>query len=288
MADAPASSMRALVIGGTGFIGGHLARALRHRGHEVVATSRGDAADVELDVSDGAACRALVTTGRFDVVVNLAGVGVTAGEASGEEMVAVNEHGPVHVAEACFGGRSPVRLVHVASSTEPLDGTSAESRYSSTKAAGTRAVLAMGEKRGVPVTVARVHNTYGCDQPRGRFVVDLVEAISRGGVFVIRHPHRIRDFCFIDDVTDHLTAVAEAGTSPQLGVEIGTGVGTSLMEMANVVLERFGGERDQVRYEQSGVTDPAPTCVAGTAPGRHLVCSTTVEEGLRRMAEEIG
>lgn len=66
--------MRVLVIGASGFLGGFLLAALRHR-HDVVGTSRdgSTAGTIALDVRDAAAARSVLAR-RWDLVVHAAGV----------------------------------------------------------------------------------------------------------------------------------------------------------------------------------------------------------------------
>ena len=129
--------MRVLVVGASGFLGRHLAAELLKRGNDVVGTSFSGVQARRLDVADPRACDSVITEESPDVVVNLAGAGVTAGSAADTAMVRANRDGPVNVAGACMAAGA--RLVHVASSTEPLPGMLPESVYSQTKSEGTSA-----------------------------------------------------------------------------------------------------------------------------------------------------
>jgi NAD(P)-dependent dehydrogenase (short-subunit alcohol dehydrogenase family) len=111
---------RALVTGGTGGIGGAVARALRDAGAEVVATGLGTdeveaarrAAEfagirvAPLDVADPAAVSAFVgTLDRLDILVNGAGMIVRAGREfeleTFQKVVEVNLTGAMRLATAC-------------------------------------------------------------------------------------------------------------------------------------------------------------------------------------------
>ncbi len=276
--------MKILVTGASGFLGRHLATELASRGHEVVAASRSGSADVTLEVADPTSCQRVVAEVAPDVVVNLAGAGVTAGSADDPAMVHANREGPGNVARA--SAAAGARMLHVASSTEPLPGMLPESFYSQTKADGTGEVIGlMGRERGA-FAVARVHNAYGRDQPRGRFIIDVIERLSSGGEFTIRFPDRVRDFCVVDEVVGHLADLALADTSADRCFDIGTGVGITLRDAALAIQDAFGAEGSEVHWAEGPAADPAPSSVAGDAGMATLWCPTTLAAGLRKMRED--
>ena len=86
------------MVGASGFLGRHVVPELRARGHEVVSASRSGADGEALDVTDAGACADVVARVHPDVVLNLAGAGVTAGSAGEDEMARVNLDGPGNVA----------------------------------------------------------------------------------------------------------------------------------------------------------------------------------------------
>lgn len=276
--------MRILVIGASGFLGSHVCEVLLLRGHAVLgtSTSRGDL--VRLDVSDRQACKTLLHRERLDAVINLAGAGVTAGTASEDQMLRVNFHGAQALSHAIRSVASPPWFVHVSSSTEPKGGAEPESPYSRSKALGTAMLEDSLTRDGVPLAVVRIHNTYGASQPDGRFLMSAMRKLHRGEPFVVQFPHRIRDFCFIEDVGTHLAAVVE---SPQEGVshwEIGTGTGTSLWQAGDMVRRRVGAPAHLLGRDVDPRHDPAPVDVASSGDVGFLECETTLHDGLDQVA----
>jgi len=140
--------MKVLVLGGTGFIGRHVARALRHGGHEVVIGTRSPAAAslrLPQDLRGTPVCevhferlltpeawRRIVT--GFDVVVNSVGILRPRWRETYEHVHSV---APAALADACSNNRIR-RLVHV--SALGLDGES-PSGFIRSKFAGERALL---------------------------------------------------------------------------------------------------------------------------------------------------
>ena len=268
------------MVGASGFLGRHVVPELRSRGHEVVAASRSGADGEALDVTDAAGCADVVARVHPGVVLNLAGAGVTAGSAGEDEMARVNLDGPGNVADAA--ARHGARLVHVASSTEPLAGHLPESVYSRTKADGTARVARAMEDGDARICIARVHNAYGADQPRGRFVGDVIRHMAAGGEFTVRYPGRIRDFCLVDDVAARL---ADLASDPDAHgqFDIGTGTGVSLLRAATMIRDGFGAPDAQLHWAEGPAADPAPSSVAGDAGLTVLTCPTTLADGLERL-----
>ena len=145
--------LTALVTGGTGGIGGAIARALRDAGAEVLATGLG-AAEVAsaggdatfggiqvhaLDVADGGAVAALVAgLDRLDILVNGAGMIVRAGGEfeveTFQRVVEVNLTGAMRLATACrpLLARRGGAIVNIASMLS-FFGSGAAPAYSASK-----------------------------------------------------------------------------------------------------------------------------------------------------------
>ncbi|MGE5517072.1 MAG: NAD(P)H-binding protein [Bacteroidota bacterium] len=119
---------RVLIVGGTGFIGRHLAAALRDAGHEVTALGRNG---LDLVGDDE-----VVLAGRLrgqDVVVNAAGLVRDQGR---NTMAAVHADGACRLFRACQTA-GVKRLIHLSALGAAVDG---ETAYQSTKGAAEAAL----------------------------------------------------------------------------------------------------------------------------------------------------
>jgi len=191
-------------------------------------------------------CQDIMGSSNFDSVINLAGKGATSGSATESEILAVNLDGAINLARAVSGkGEAAPFFMHLASSTEPRSGFKAESEYSRTKAMGTVAVREIFVSAGAPFAIARVHNTYGTQQPKGRYVASIISHLRAGTPFEIGYPDRVRDFCYIDDVVENLTRLVE-NLDTGIDFEIGSGVGVSLLDVANAVCDSAGASRSLI------------------------------------------
>lgn len=254
--------MRALVTGSAGFVGGHMLAELESRGWDVF----------EADIKDGLDCLDVFRTDtfRYDLVVHAA--------ASSPHRAAIDRE-PVHMARnlmldaamfdwAVRTGQG--RVVYLSSSAaypvelqssgpcrlhefhaEP-DGSGAFIRddghgmtpdgpYGWTKLTG-EYLAGQARAAGLPVTVVRPFSGYGADQADLFPFRALIErARRREDPFTIwGDGQQVRDWIHIYDVIDGILAVVESGTTDP--VNICTGVGTSMVDLARMACEVVGYE----------------------------------------------
>ncbi len=273
--------MKILVVGATGFLGRAVVYSLLGRRHEVTGTSLGPSRYTKLDVTDLHQCTSLLDAGSFHAIVNLAGKGMTAGTASADEMLKVNAIAPATLADALTRLRvSAPFLVHVASSTEPRESGASESDYSSTKALGSIAVRHTLEEAGLPFVIARVHNTYGPEQPDGRFLMSVIRDLQQGRPVFVRYPDRLRDFCYIHDVADNLSNLVEDTARSGRTLEIGTGVGTTLLDAAKMAAKRLNVDQGMVSAKYPAMPDQHPMEVADPTSRAFVSCKTSISSGI--------
>ncbi len=140
--------------------------------------------------------------------------------------------------------------------------------------------------------VLRVSNAYGPGQParRGQGVIaHWLDAVLREEpVRVLGDPSTKRDYVYIDDLVDALVAAAELPddeSTPRL-VNIGSGAGTSLADLLDIVVDVVG---QQVEIEYSGprAFDAPSTWVDISLAKQALGFSPRVDlhQGLRRSWE---
>lgn len=272
---------KVLVLGGTGYLGRLLVAQLRDRGHDAVIAGRSAEAELRLDATDHVALSEALA-GGWDVVANLAGTGLADPDCAPEVLDAVNRGIPAALGE--LAGRHGFRLVHAASSTERESVHSPdESEYSRTKREG-RLALEASTTSASGITVARIHNVYGPDQPGRRFVASVMRSLQAGRTVTLRYPGRIRDFVYQADAVDALADLCTRERAPST-VEIGTGVGTSLRAAACTIADAIGVDPALVEDTPDAASiDPNPVTVAG-AGARPGASGITLVTGIRLTAE---
>jgi nucleoside-diphosphate-sugar epimerase len=279
--------MRVLLLGGTGFIGGAVNRRLRATGHDTVTVGRTPAADLIIDATDVTALGGLLAATPYDVVVNLLGSGLGPGPGDAESMTAVNAALPPALLRLVSELDPAPHLIHAASSTERLPAhTEHESEYSRTKHAGTTALRYGTTLVDVPVTILAIHNTYGPGQPSQRFAAHLIAQLSRGRPVTLNFPHRVRDLVYLHDVAACIEHAIDILPSGPREVEIGTGMGISLLEAGRIVASVLGQSPDLVIGMADPPEDPNPVTVATAPGGTFGTCTTGFAAGIRQTIEE--
>ncbi|WP_432030955.1 NAD-dependent epimerase/dehydratase family protein [Streptomyces sp. 1222.5] len=243
--------MRILVLGGTGYLGRHVADRLRALpGARILTAGRSDAAGFRADLATDRPEQLVRTLAAAapDAVVNCAGA--TGGDAV--NLAEVNARGPAALCAALREAAPTARLVHLGSAAEYGPGTpdepvteSAPARpvtpYGATKLAGTLAV----SSAALDGVVLRVGNPVGAGAPRaslpGRMALLLRSAgADPGAVLRLGDLSAYRDFV---DVRDLAGAVARAVTTPghlPPVLNIGGGVAVPVRELVHGLAHRAG------------------------------------------------
>ncbi len=166
--------MKVLVFGGAGFLGAHVAQALRARGHKVLTVGR-SRCDVTLDVAQApehlTPQLAALLEGET-VVVNAIGMLI---ERGANTFAAVHERFPQALAVACSHARV-ARLVHVSAIGA---GTGMAGRYMRSKERGEHAVQAALATSSTDCAIVRPALLTGCFQGGASPATRLFRALAR-------------------------------------------------------------------------------------------------------------
>jgi UDP-glucose 4-epimerase len=258
----PMGEPSALVTGGAGFIGSHVAGCFARRGYAVRVLddlSSGERANCdpswrldEADVRDAAAVSESVA--GADVVAHLAAfTSVPESFECHVECTRTNVVGTWNVLEAC--ARHGVRKLVFASSSavyaELPDAPKSEqdcpepiSPYAVSKLEGEHLLEIFRESRGLASVALRFFNVYGPRQPADSAYAAAVPIFMERGLrgetlTVYGDGHQTRDFVYVDDVAE---AVVRAAESPRSGVfNVGTGQAVEVLELADAIAALTGG-----------------------------------------------
>lgn len=305
---------RAVVIGGTGFIGDHLCRALARRGAAVTSFSRqpplraiehvtGLTGDVGCSEALAAACV------EADCIYWVAGETTPADSVRDPGLEVAGNLLPLARFLTLIGGATPARLVYTSSGGTIYgecsdEGGPAETRapapvsyYGAGKAAAELFLQVFRHQHGNPVTLLRPANVYGPGQPlRARFGVipAVLHALARESNFTrYGDGKQVRDFLYIDDAVDLLlragaVGAEEGGVSGVNGdglaiYNLGSGAGVSLNTLI-ATAEAVTGRRLHLDYQPARAADLRTSVLDcqrvrarfGWAP------ATSLENGLRQ------
>lgn len=265
--------LRAIVVGGSGQIGGWLLRHLARRGHEAVGTyaTRSFPGLRPLDASDREATSALIAEVRPDVVFYPAGFTWVDGcERDPEKAYGANLHQPLGVAEAA--AKSGARFVYFSTDYvfDGVDGPYAEddatrplSVYGKAKCDAEAAIAgALGDR----ALTARTCWVYGPERQGKNFAYQLIRSLSQGKSMTCPSD-QVSSPSYGPDVAEAVVRMVEAEASGLIHV-----VGPEVVDrpaFARAVARAFG--LDESRIEAK------PTAEIGQGAPRPLNSGLSIE-----------
>ena len=258
--------MKVLVTGSSGQLGSYVCERLRNA-HEVIGLDiRERAIDgisaVSGDIRKGGAVRGAVA--GVEMVVHCAAqVSVEQSQLDPIADAETNVLGTINMLhESVSAGVS--RFVYVSSAAVfgnpkyvPLDElhpTEPTSNYGASKLAGERFALAYGHSHGLEVVAVRPFNFYSSRadpaSPYSGVMTRFAERVKEGKAPVIEGDgEQTRDFIHANDVAEFIEIVMEKeGISGEV-FNCGSGVSTSILELASLVMELGELEAEPVHAE---------------------------------------
>lgn len=296
---------RCLLLGGSGFIGSHLVELLIEEGFQVRVFSLSAACSnrlasvahrVELAGGDFRDTRALANAVRGCAYVYHL-IATTVPSTSNRDPVfdvETNLISTLRLLEICV--REKVRQIIFSSSggtiygttdTKPIpetNPTEPRSSYGITKLTIEKYLKLFHALYGLDYTVLRIGNCYGPRLPvtgEQGVVGVFLDLLRRGKPIVLWGDGSVRrDYVYVSDVARAFRA-ALGQQSPFKVFNIGTGVGTSLLELIGLI-ERVTGRRGRILNEPARPAD-VPVNILDPARARQYlrwVARTTLETGL--------
>jgi UDP-N-acetylglucosamine/UDP-N-acetyl-alpha-D-glucosaminouronate 4-epimerase len=301
--------MHALVTGGAGFIGAHLAEGLLDRGHAVrvlddlFSGARGDvppAAELTVgSVVDEDTVGAAVD--GVEVVFHLAAHrSVPRSVDHPLETDLANVHGTITVLTAARD--AGVRRVVYASSSSVYGATDRlptpesaptgpRSPYAVSKLAGEHYCRVFTDVFGLETTALRYFNVFGPRQPPGSQyagVIPLFIDALRNATPLIVHGDgkQSRDFTYVEDTVTATLAAADAPSASGRVYNVAGGTPHSLLELLEI-LGRLLDTTPHPEHVSERPGDVRRTWADPTAARRDLgfSCAVSFEEGLRRTVD---
>lgn len=267
--------MRALLLGGAGFIGLHLARRLVADGHRVTIVddfSRGrDDADLDRlradpavqvvsgDLTDPATWAAL-PTGWDQVYLLAAVVGVRNVEQDPARVIRVNTLSALHLLDwvapgerVFFASTSEVYAGGVTAGVVPVptdetvppmisDIAAPRFAYAASKLLGEAAFLHTARAKGFETVVGRFHNVYGPRMGADHVIPEMsLRALRGADPFPVPGADQFRAFCHVDDAVEAMVRLMAAPAAAGQIVHIGNDrEETNIGDLAKLVLRVAG------------------------------------------------
>jgi nucleoside-diphosphate-sugar epimerase len=272
-----ARAERALITGGSGFIGAYLARELITSGHDVHLVLRREANTWRLhgleghytpqwaDLRDADALRRAVRACRPEVVYHLATHGAYHFQKDRAAILATNLLGTANLLDA-LADHDYRALVHTGSSSEyghkdgPMrasDRLDPRTDYAVTKAAAT--LLCQAEAfRGRPVVTVRVFSAYGPWEDPTRLVPYVLDCCLRGERPKVTAGAQPRDFIYVGDIVELIRLAARLPQARGRILNGGTGVQRRVRDMIETILAVCAGGALTAEYGAEGLRPGEP------------------------------
>ena len=264
---------RVLITGIMGFVGSHLAellvnsdvevcgvaRRVANRNLEVIGSIIKDVTLVSGDVSDYVSIRNAVKTVNPDVIFHLAALSPVRDSFERPfEYQHANYIGTMNVAHSLLELQDPQTRKLIAASTAEVYGIQANeplkeslplmpsSPYAVSKAAGDLYLRMMFHSFGLKGTILRPTNSYGRKFDTSFIIEYLVTQMLKGQKIYIGSPDSVRDYMYIDD---HVNAYVLAMRNPEANGQVynvGTTVGVSNKELAFMIAEKVGFDKENI------------------------------------------
>ena len=304
---------RVLLLGGSGFIGRWVARALTQAGADLVIVVRSRSASspvlerwrvnatlIETDLDREDSLTDVVAQVRPSIAFNLAGYGVDPAERDEATAYALNaqvvERLARRLAETADPSWRGLHLVHAGSALEygAVSGVIGEDTrpnpttlYGRSKLRGTELLADVCRRTGLRAVTARLFMVYGPGEHESRLLPLLIREAGGVGDVLLTSGEQRRDFTYVEDAAEGLLRLGVAGQPDGAVVNLATGRLTRVRDVIEGAAAVLGIGSQRLRFgslptrqdEMTGVTGVSISRLRGLTQWSPV---TTVEAGLNR------
>ena len=225
-----------LILGGTGFIGYHLAKEALKRGLLVSSLSKNSPSKkrylkkvkyIIADISNKNVIKKKIK-GNFEYVVNLAGY---VDHSNNIKTFKSHYIGCKNISNF-FLKKKIKRFIQIGSSMEYGLARSPQkenfkckpkSVYGKAKFFSTKYLLTLSKKKKFPVTIVRLYQVYGPYQDLNRFIPVVINSCKNNKDFPCSHGRQFRDFLYIEDLIQAIFLIIKNPKAQGKIINLGTG-----------------------------------------------------------------
>ena len=252
---------RIVILGARGFLGAPISEALTAHGWEVITFSRSASKnpihrEFVADIFDESTLKVALNGSKPDVVLSTAW-DTEHGKFWTNESSIAYRNATLRFAELSFEtgahtffglgtmseyGASPGFCSAQISPLTPTD------VYSKSKIETGLGLMALGEKHGKRTHWARIFQAFGPNEKPERFVPGLVTKLRSNEKFSIRTPNYEMDWIHSTDVASAIVFSLENKLNHF--IDIGTGVGTSVRKLSEIICAEFNLDADLLDFSE--------------------------------------
>jgi len=292
-----------LIVGGSGFIGRHLAvRCLKDTpfvtcmGLSAGKPFERDVQFIRADISDKKQLQAVLNEKSFDYVFNLGGyIDHTAYFKGGRRLIESHFMGLMNLID-CLNKEGLKGFVQIGSSDEYGNAPAPQkeymrespiSPYSFAKTAASHFIQTLSNTEGFPGVVLRLFLVYGPGQDEKRFLPQIITAFLKDESVETTGGKQLRDFCYIDDVVDGIIKAAVTDEAKGQIINVASGSPISIKDMINKAASLIGKGRAVfgARPYRQGENMELFADIGSASKVLQWSPSVSVDEGLRKTIE---
>jgi len=249
-----------LITGATGFIGRHLVDKLSQEGRELVPLSKRSSNNtIAVDLSCGAETQNIISDYQIKTVVHLASNVrsiYSNSDINNEIDMAINVMSAL---------KSPCRFIYLSTADEYATSPDILTEnanlqpvnlYAQAKFRTRQALEAESKRRGMELVILRPFLVYGPRQPSHMFISQLLDSIKDNKVFVYSARKKVRDYIHVLDLIKAISMIIDFRSDVGGVYNVGTGVGTSLSKVIQLVESELNIKIKFERDVKLGLSDP--------------------------------
>lgn len=235
-----------VLVGGNGYLGSFLVKALKEQGANVFILSNNcEASDTQftVDITNFDETHKVIQHIKPAIVYHLAAnISRDRDFSIYENMAAVNVQGTLNVLRAL----EDIDAHFIFTSTSEIYGNNTSpfhenqipkpvSPYSLTKISAELLIETYCNNHSKKFTNLRVFNFYGEHMPESFFIPQMIKSLKRGEDFNMTKGEQVRDFLYVGDVVDALILSAKSCDAFGETMNVCSGKGTQLSQLAEAV-----------------------------------------------------
>ncbi len=224
-----------LIIGGTGFIGYHLAKKCLKKNFKVTSLSKRPPKKIRFlnkvkyiicDINDEKKLKKRITA-NFNYIVNLGGY---VNHQNKRETYRSHYLGLKKLTEI-FIQKKIKKFIQIGSSMEygrvkspqkEIFNCYPESTYATSKFLSTKHLMTLYKKKNFPAVILRLYQVYGPNQDKNRLIPIIIDSCKNNKSFPCSNGEQLRDFLFVDDLIDAILRCLDNKVEGKI-INIGSG-----------------------------------------------------------------
>ena len=249
--------MTVLVIGGSGFIGSSIVKALTDSNVETICYDliHTDSAGsknhwIRADILELQSIERIFFEYKIDAIIHLVGLpAIDYCQKDPHFSFLLNVMSVQNTLEAMrladipkivFASSATVYGNHSDSALSENAPTAPATVYGYHKLVAEHAIRSYSDNYGIKSTNLRLFNVYGGNPKLGKEVISImINRALQNMPLLVKGPDKFRDFVHIDDVAESFVKAISSNHSDAVTVNIGTGTKTTIREVASIVSSHF-------------------------------------------------